>query len=303
MKSQVQCSPREAVRLFAAELLAAPAQVTSTPRGGALEHGLAQHWPEYLIEAGCLGLFMLSACAVTVIVEHPASLIRTTVHDAGVRRFVVGLAMGLTAIALIYSPIGRRSGGHMNPAITLTFWRLGKIEPFDATFYIVAQFIGGVAGTALAFVLFRSALVHPQVNFAATMPGMLGALAALAGEIAISFLMMSVVLMLSNSAKYARYTGIAAGVLVMLFITFEAPISGMSMNPARSFASDFVGMQWNAIWVYFAGPLAGMLAAAEVYVSNRGRQSVICAKLDHSGEARCIFRCGYMETQAKAHTA
>ena len=80
----------------------------------------------------------------------------------------------------------------------------------------------------------------------------------------------------------------------MLFITFEAPFSGMSMNPARSFASDFVGMQWQSIWIYFTAPLIGMFSAAELFVRTRGLHSVICAKLDHSGRARCIFRCGYM---------
>jgi aquaporin Z len=268
-----------------------------------LEHALAGHWPEYLIEATCLGLFMLSACVFTVIVEHPASSIRAAIPDASIRRFIIGVAMGLSAITLIYSPIGKRSGAHMNPAITLTFYRLGKIEPWDAVFYVMAQFLGGVAGTALAFAIFRSTLVHPQVNFVVTSPGMMGTLVALAGEIAISFLMMSVVLTLSNSADLARYTGLAAGLLVMMFITFEAPISGMSMNPARSFASDFVGMQWNAIWIYFAGPLAGMLAAAELYVRSRGKDSVLCAKLDHSGKSRCIFHCGYVRTQMKLHTA
>ncbi|HVO80206.1 MAG TPA: hypothetical protein VMT28_05725, partial [Terriglobales bacterium] len=63
---------------------------------------------------------------------------------------------------------------------------------------------------------------------------------------------------------------------------------------ARSFASDFAGMQWQSIWIYFTAPLIGMLTAAEVFVRTRGLQSVICAKLNHSGNARCIFRCGYM---------
>jgi aquaporin Z len=132
---------------------------------------------------------------------------------------------------------------------------------------------------------------------------MSGVLIALGAEIAISFVMMTTVLHFSNSPKLARYTGFAAGALVMLFITFEAPISGMSMNPARSFASDFVGMQWSAVWIYFLGPLAGMLSAAEIYVRTRGPESVICAKLDHSGTARCIFRCGYTGKQAKAQHA
>ena len=132
------------------------------------------------------------------------------------------------------------------------------------------------------------------MNFAITHPGMRGEFAAFVAEMCITFLLMTVILNVSNSRKFARYTGIAAGTLVMLFITFEAPLSGMSMNPARSFASDFVGMQWQGLWIYFVAPLIGMLSAAELFVRTRGLHAVICAKLNHSGNARCIFRCGYM---------
>ena len=59
---------------------------------------------------------------------------------------LTGIAMGSTAIALVFSPLGKRSGAHFNPAVTLTFWRLGKVKNWDAVFYIVAQFIGGIAG-------------------------------------------------------------------------------------------------------------------------------------------------------------
>jgi aquaporin Z len=113
---------------------------------------------------------------------------------------------------------------------------------------------------------------------------------------------MTAILNISNSRKYSRYTGLAAATLVMLFITFEAPLSGMSMNPARSFASDFVGQQWQSIWIYFVAPLVGMMSAAEIFVRTRGLHSVICAKLNHSGSERCIFRCGYM-TQAAMNAA
>ena len=139
-----------------------------------------------------------------------------------------------------------------------------------------------------------AALAHREVNFAITHPGMRGEAVAFVSELFIAFLLMTVILNVSNSRKFARYTGLAAGTMVMLFITFEAPISGMSMNPARSFASDFVGMQWQGLWIYFVAPVIGMLTAAEVFVRTRGIHSVICAKLNHSGTARCIFRCGYM---------
>src|SRR5215467_4160317 len=102
-----------------------------------------KHWPEYLIEAACLGLFMVSACSFTVLLEHPASAIRQRLSSALVRRLLGGIAMGVTAVALIYSPWGKQSGAHLNPSVTLTFLRLGKVEPWDAGFYVVAQFIGG----------------------------------------------------------------------------------------------------------------------------------------------------------------
>jgi aquaporin Z len=79
--------------------------------------------------------------------------------------------------------------------------------------------------------------------------------------------------------------------LVALYITFEAPISGMSMNPARTFASAALAHHWTALWIYFTAPLVGMLAAAETYSRINGKRSVACAKLHHANRMRCIF-CG-----------
>jgi len=253
-----------------------------------------------MIEGVCLGLFMISACASSALLEHPASPVRASVTNADMRRFLIGLAMGLTAILLIYSPMGQRSGAHMNPATTVTFYRLGKIERWDAAFYVLSQFAGGVLGVLVSFALMGATLAHRNVNFAITSPGERGDAVAFVGEVLITFLLMTVILNVSNSRELARFTGLAAGIMVMLFITFEAPLSGMSMNPARSFASDLVGMQWNGIWIYFVAPIIGMMSAAEVFVRTRGLRAVICAKLNHSGTARCIFRCGYMMMPAQA---
>ena len=103
------------------------------------------------------------------------------------------------------------------------------------------------------------------------------------------------VLIVSNTAKLARFTGLFAGVLIATYITIEAPLSGMSMNPARTLASATLAQDWTAIWIYFTAPLVGMLSAAEVYVRIKGRQAVRCAKLHHQNHKRCIFRCGYRE--------
>ena len=259
-----------------------------------MRHALRQHWPEYLIEAAGLGLFMVSACLVVALIEYPASPLPQVIGDPALRRGLIGIAMGLTAITLIYSPWGKRSGAHLNPAVTLTFFRLGKIEPWDALFYVIFQFVGGVTGMAVAALLLHlPVLSHPAVNFVATLPGKQGAAVAFVAEAAISFVLMLTVLLVSNSQRANRYTGLVAGALVALYITLEAPLSGMSMNPARSFASAMSAQQWTAIWVYFTAPLLGMLGAAAVYVRLKGAAAVLCCKLHHENGQRCIFRCRY----------
>lgn len=252
---------------------------------------LKQHWPEYLMEAACLGFFMISAFTFGSILEHPASPVHQAIPHPLLRRVLMGLAMGLTATCIIYSPWGKRSGAHINPSTTITFCRLGKVPTWDAAFYIASQFIGGIAGALLASAFLDAWVSHPSVNYVVTMPGSAGAAAAFVAELAITFLLMTVILHISNNPRRHKLTGLCAGALVAIYITIEAPISGMSMNPARTFASALASNHWSALWVYFTAPLVGMLAAAEVYVRTQGPHSVACAKLHHENHTRCIF-CG-----------
>ena len=252
----------------------------------------ARHWREYAIEGSGLGLFMISACSFGTLLGHPDSPVVRFVRDPTVLRVLMGLAMGMTAVALIYSSLGKRSGAHINPATTLTFLRLGKIEPMDALFYIAAQFAGAIAGVEVASITIGSWLSHPSVDYVVTLPGRYGHSWAFLAEVAITFLLMSVILRVSNTPKLNRYTGIFAGLLVMTYISIEAPISGMSMNPARTLGSAFSARNWTAIWIYFTAPPLGMLLAAELYVRRRVGP-VLCAKLHHDNQERCIFRCNY----------
>jgi aquaporin Z len=254
---------------------------------------LRRHWPEYLMEGAGLGIFMISACAFAMILEYSGSPVRQAIPDPLFRRVLMGMAMGLTAIGIIFSPWGKQSGAHINPSITVTFFRLGKIAPWDASFYIVAQFVGAMTGVLLMTVIVRAFVAHPSVNYVATVPGMSGAAIAFVAEFIISFVLMSVVLIVSNTDKLARYTGLFAGALVATYITVEAPLSGMSMNPARSFGSAVPPQLWGFLWIYFTAPPLGMLLAAEIYLRLRGANKVICAKLHHHNDKRCIFHCGY----------
>lgn len=253
---------------------------------------LRKHWPEYLIEAACLGIFMISAGAFTALLEYPNSPVRQAISNDFLRLALNGLAMGLTAIAIIYSPWGARSGAHMNPAVTWTFFRLGKVKPWDALFYPIFQTLGGITG--VLFVKFALGLIFTEapVNCVVTVPGKAGVTTAFIAEIVIACGMMLMVLFMTNSPKLARFTGLCGGTLVFLYITFEAPLSGMSINPARTVASALPSGVWTAGWIYFIAPIGGMLLAVEIYRALRKGAQVACAKWNHDPRQRCIF-CGH----------
>jgi len=179
----------------------------------------------------------------------------------------------------------------MNPAVTLTFLRLGKMKPWDTFFYVVAQFIGGVTGVLVVALFIGQAFAHPSVNYVVTVPGPAGDWVAFVAEFIMAFFLMLVVLFVSNTPGLARWTGVFAGCLVAIYITFEAPFSGMSMNPARTFGSAAVASFWAGLWIYFTAPVLAMQLAAELHV--RSKRVVYCAKLHHHNSARCIFNCGF----------
>jgi aquaporin Z len=181
--------------------------------------------------------------------------------------------------------------------MTFTFYRLGKVEFWDAIFYGVAQFAGATAGVIVAAFLLLGAPGDPTIRYAATLPGIYGAGLAFIGEVVISFALMLTVLFASNHNLLSRYTPYFVGALYAIFITLETPLSGMSMNPARTFGSAFRGCYWHALWVYFLGPPLGMSVAAEFFLRVRGGAGPYCAKLHHANNKRCIFRHGTLQVR------
>jgi aquaporin Z len=264
--------------------------VRTAPELGAVA-SLRLHWPEYLMEAGLLGAFMVSACLFGILYGYPSSPVRQAISSPFIRGLLGGISMGTTALCIFYSPWGKQSGAHINPSVTLTFLRLGKIRRWDAIFYIAAQFLGAVLGVLSVAELLRHEVSHPAVRYVTTTPGPRGPLLAFVAEFIMAFGIMSVVLHVSNHPRISRYTGVFASVLVATYITLEAPISGMSMNPARSFGSAFPAGIWTYFGIYLTAPVLGMLTASQLYIWHKGRASVICAKLHHENDKRCIF-CG-----------
>jgi aquaporin Z len=162
-----------------------------------------------------------------------------------------GLAIGATVIAIVMTPWGKQSGGHFNPPITFAFYRLGKVGSWDVLFYAAARFSGAIGGVAIAISILLGAPGNGAIRYAVTVPGVYGNAGAFIAEMTISFILLMTILLVSNRATLARYTPYFVGALSVIFMTFETPLSGMSMNPARTFGSAFRASYWHALWIYF----------------------------------------------------
>lgn len=110
---------------------------------------LREHWLEYLIEGWALGSFMAVIGSLVTALESPKSPIYSFIPSVALRMVLLALTIGMALALLIQSPWRKRSGAHMNPAITLAFLRLKKIQPWDALFYVLAQITGGTLGVVL----------------------------------------------------------------------------------------------------------------------------------------------------------
>lgn len=253
---------------------------------------LRTHWPEYLMEAWGLATLLVSAGVFATLLEAPGSPLHHALPDPLVRRAIMALVMGCTAVAIVYSPWGKRSGAHINPAVTLGFFRLGRIEPVDAAFYILAQFAGACLGVGLVWIGLGAMFADPPVHFIITQPGASGVSIAFVAEAAMAFGLMLTIAVAVGVRRLASLTGLLVGGLIAAYIALFVPLSGMSINPARSFASALPAHDLSALWLYFAAPVLGMLVAVELYRLVQSEHARGCAKLNHDMRYRCIH-CGY----------
>jgi aquaporin Z len=268
---------------------------TSLDRSVGARSALRERWRIYAYEAAGLGGFLFVVGVVDATLFATQSPLNSAAMSDLFKRLIVGIAAGLYLIALVYSPWGKESGAHINPSITLAFLRLGKIRAFDAGFYIGAQFAGAVLGTALFAAVMGSWASDPEVNFIVTAPGEWGYWAAFFAEMGITFSMMLIVLETSSRAGFRDYTGWFCGAFLAFLILFESPISGTSLNPARSTGSDVIAVEWNNLLLYFIAPPLGAQLAVLAYRWSGKDKYIPCAKLshhapDHPGTLRCIMK-------------
>jgi MIP family channel proteins len=190
------------------------------------------------------------------------SIIMDDVSGGGVGLLGVALSFAFVILAMIYA-VGHLSGAHINPAVTIGFWSIGRFPSRDAAVYVLAQ----CAGAVLASIVL-GALLDPPV-FGQTVPTV-GTGAAFGVEWLLSFALMFVVVAVATDDRVATgFAGLAVGLVVGFDILVGGFLTGGSMNPARSLGPAVASGEWTAHWIYWLAPIAGMVAAAWTYEALR----------------------------------
>ena len=260
-------------------------------RAYSVSRSFAFHWPLYIFEGVELALFMISACVFTVILFDPSFPVQNKLPDPALRRLLMG-AYGLNGNShhsLLYGQALRSAfqSGHVN--LPSSGKDLSDLTPVS-TCYAIHWWCRW--GRCVSLFLGRP-LNDPSVMYAETVPGKYGTGAAFAAEAFMAALLMGVVLWASNRPSLAPWTGYFVGILITFYVLLFAPVSGFSINPARTMASAVFADGWTAIWLYFSAPLLGMLFSAEVYIRSQGSDRILCAKLHPDPAYECPFLCHY----------
>lgn len=212
--------------------------------------------------------------------------------NAGLRRAITGFLFGATGALIAISKVGKISGAHINPIVTLAFRIHGKMTSRDAIGFILAQFIGAVVGSVPLLLWGK---MGRSVGFGNTAPGAdYSDWIALAGEIITTIGLIVGLFIFLGHKKLRRYTPLLFPFLYAFMVWLEAPVSGTSTNPARSLGPSVISGIWSGWWIYFVGPLIGTFVGLGVMrFSWLKKFEVEIAKIYHFGHDRYgIFRRG-----------
>jgi aquaporin NIP len=218
--------------------------------------------------------------AFALVVAGCGAIVTDARYDGALGTVGIALVFGLVIMAMVYAT-GHLSGAHINPAVTLAFTLTRHFAPRDAAAYIAAQLAGATAGALLLLAVWPD---QPG-QLGATVPSV-GAGSALVYEAALTaFLMFVIMAVATDTRAVGAGAAIAIGGTVGLDALFGGPITGASMNPARSFGPALAAAEWHDFWIYLVGPLVGAALGALAYQLVRGKPLGAPEALVHEASA------------------
>jgi aquaporin Z len=242
-------------------------------------------WPKFFAELIGTALLVLVGLSLVIFMFGDGTPMAQVIPGEALRRLVTGFLFGTTGALIALSPVGKVSGAHINPAVSLGFSLMGKLDPPIALGYIVAQLIGGVLGS---IPLLAWGQMGRSVAFGATAPGSgYSTTEALLGEVITTFAMVALLAVFLAFREIRRFTPALFPPLYAVMVCLEAPVSGTSTNPARSLGPAVISGTWHSWWIYWLGPFLGMLLA--IIACSRLASRIEVAKLYHFDSDRGDF--------------
>ena len=248
------------------------------------------HWREYFAEfLGAAFNIFIGLSAIVFNFGHGLP-IEQLVPDSSIRRLITGLIFAGSGAIVAVSPIGKLSGSHINPSVSLAFWIHGKMHLRDFVGFVIGQFLGAIAAVLLLVTLWGD--YARSVSNGMTLPGLNYPLwMVFLSEVTITFLLVLTIFIFISHHRLMRWTPLILWLLIAGMVWQEAPISGTSLNPARSFAPALVTGNWYHQWIYWiAPPMGAAIAVGAFRLITLGERDVLTGKLYHAFNYPSIFK-------------
>lgn len=233
----------------------------------------ASAWSLYVAELLGTALLLVGGLSAVILVVSPASPVAGLALPGWLGRGIAGALFGLTGTLVTISPLGRHSGAHLNPAMTLAFLVRGKISPSHAGLYVVSQCLGAIAGSLV--VLAWGPWGRPLTYGATTPAHGLNPLVAVVLEAVCTVVLVATVFVFLGHPRLRRLTPWTMSPMYAVMVSVEAPWTGTSTNPARSLGPAVATGTWHGFWIYLVGPALGALLGSLVaWAAGGGRTHI-----------------------------